>query len=230
MSENKFNVLLSFPRSGNTWVRYIVEYISKRPTCQSPIRMSSAGILNKKDVIGSEIDLGVDVSKKAILLKRHRFDFNWDDWNKDTCRLLFLIRDYREAIIRHAAASRKINDIKTINKCIEGYMHCLESFHNFDGDKQIIYYEDLILAPEKEVKKIAIFLNINDQKIIQQFFKHYNAHKAKSINYYKPGSMTKGNSNKLKWHSSRANKKTIDIIQNTIKNNQLYNKYLKRYG
>ncbi len=227
--EDKFNILLSFPRSGNTWVRYIAEFISKRPTCHSPIRFCVEGALNKKEVIGDKLDLGVDIKKRAILVKRHRFDYRWDDWSKHNCRLVLLIRDYREAILRHAFASRKDNNIKEINKCIEGYIHCLSSYDSFDGDKMLLYYENIILNPRKEIERLAKFIGFNKSKNVDVLFSNFKHHKRASLNYYEPGTMTGGEPGRLNWHSQRANSKIINKIEIDIKSNKLYNKYLKRY-
>src|SRR3989304_1536731 len=115
------NLLLSFPRSGNTWVRYIFEFITKQPTSQGIVNDCQDGIL-KEDCLSLKLNLGVDISKKCILIKRHRADFTWDSWTKDNCKLLFLLRDYKEAIIRH----NYNKDDHTIKDHVSNYIHCLD--------------------------------------------------------------------------------------------------------
>lgn len=225
---NKFNVLFSFPRSGNSWVRYIVEFISKRPTCHNPVKRAGEGYLQKSQVISSSVDLGVDISKKAILIKRHNFELDYDNWNKDTCRLVFLIRDYHEAILRHSKAAGTLSKIK---KWTGEYIKCISNYDQFDGDKILIYYEDLLINPKKEITKLCEFLDIEDSKHFGSFFKNYDRHKLTSSKYYVGGaSMTKGNVNSLSWHSDKANPIVISEIKKHIESNKnIYNKYLKRY-
>ena len=140
-----------------------------------------------------------------------------------------IIRDYKEAVIRHAAASRKIENVDEINKCLEGYIHCLQSYDEFDGEKIIIYYEDLMISPKEEVAKLMSFLEIDEREMFDAFFKKYSQHKQKSIRGYKPGSMTKGNPGK--WHTNKASAKINSLINRKIKvHKDLYKRYLKRYN
>lgn len=226
----KFNVLLSFPRSGNTWLRYAVEFISKRPTCQAPFRRCAAG-LEKKGAISSDLNLGVDTKEKAILVKRHRADFKWDTLTKENCRLVLLVRNYKEAVLRHAFASRKQDDEAELKKCIEGYLHCLHSYDKFDGDKLLIYYEDIITKPKAEIGRLIDFLGVARGKWFNEFFNNYQHHKNRSLKYYRPaGTMTRGDATKLMWHSQRAKPETLKIIEKGVKRDEIYLKYLKRYG
>jgi len=230
MSE-KFNILLSFPRSGNTWVRYIVEFISKRPTSQSVVERCTDGFLSKNDVISTDLNLGVDISKKTILIKRHSLKLNWDNWTKNNCRLVFLLRNYKEAILRHATALGKSNNISEINKNIVEYIDCLSSYDNFMGQKMCIYYEDLIINPKVEIQKLMTFLAIPHTKYFVEFFDTYTFHKNTCLQYYKPGTMTHGKIAKLGWHTQRANSVIVDQITTQVKYNEnLYLKYLRRYG
>lgn len=228
---DKFNVLLSFPRSGNTWIRYVAEFISKRPTSQATIKRCGEGFAEKTGVISTDLHLGVDVSKKVILIKRHSLEFDWDNWTKDNCRLVMLIRNYKEAILRHAEASNKTGDLKEINKHIAGYMHCLSSYDKFAGQKICIYYEDLILHPKREINRLMTFLGVPRTKHFIEFFNKYEHHKGQCLKYYKPGTMTQGRSTKLGWHTKRANPSILNKITKDIQSNKrLYSRYLKRYG
>jgi hypothetical protein len=227
----KFNVLLSFPRSGNTWIRYIVEFISKRPTSKAPVKRCGAGFLEKNGVISTDLNLGVDISKKVILIKRHTLTLNWDNWTKDNCRLVLLVRNYKEAILRHASAINKNRDVKEINKHIVEYIHCLSSYDRFAGQKILIYYEDLILKPKQEADRLVAFLGIPKGEHFEKFFDKYEYHKNRCLKYYKPGTMTHGKSSQLGWHTNRATPDIVTkITQDVQSNEKLYNKYLRRYG
>ncbi|MDP2685272.1 MAG: hypothetical protein Q8P20_09645 [bacterium] len=228
---DKFNVLLSFPRSGNTWLRYIMEFISKRPTCQAPAHRCVEGFAEKLGVVSSDLNLGVDITKKVILIKRHSFEYKWDDWTKANCRLVLLVRSYKEAILRHAFASKKSQDDAEIDKGIRTYMDCLSSYDAFNGQKICIYYEDLIINPKKNIGGLVDFLGVPKNEYYDIFFKDYEKHKEACLRYYKPGAMTRGKSNKMGWHSEHADPVILNRIMAGIRSNKrLYNKYLKRYG
>ena len=219
------NLLLSFPRSGNTWVRYIFECITKSPTSQGIVTDCQEGVF-KEDCLSSKLSLGADVNKKCILIKRHRADFPWDNWTKDNCKLLFLLRDYKEAIIRH----NYNQDDHTIESHVAGYIHCLEFYDKFDGEKKLINYEDLILDPRAEIYNMIRFLDIKFDDHYYEFFDNLVKHKNTSIMGY-GASTTKGNPKKLKMHAQAADVALINEIGKLVKSNtNLYKKYLKRYG
>ena len=220
----QFNILLSFPRSGNTWVRYVVELVSKQPTTQAPISKCAKGIV--KPAIGSDLNLGVDMTEKAILVKRHRADFEWDNFTKTNCRFVLLLRNYKEAILRHA----EHNESK-LDSCINNYIHCLSFYDAFDGEKIYLHYEDLLVDPQREFERLMTFLKVPINKNFSDFIKNYDYHKTASLKCYKPGTMTGGALNKLKWHTSQASPSVLNKIMKDIKaNKKLYAKYLKRYG
>jgi hypothetical protein len=220
----QFNILLSFPRSGNTWVRYVTEFVSKQPTTQAPIPKCIKGAI--KQAISADIDLGVDVTDKAILIKRHRADFVWDNFTKDNCRLVLLIRNYKEAILRHA----EHND-KKLDAGINNYIHCLSFYDAFKGDKIYLHYEDILVDPKREFGHLMTFLHVPINQYFSDFIHNYDYHKTQCLKYYKPGTMTGGTLNKLKWHTSQASPVILNKIMKDIKSNkELYSKYLKRYG
>ena len=83
--------LLSYPRSGNTWLRYCIEFLSKKPTA----------IPGSKNLGGNSIcevipNMGVDIKAHPICGKSH----NTLDLNKKH-KVIVLVRDYKEAIVRH---------------------------------------------------------------------------------------------------------------------------------
>ena len=74
------NILLSFPRSGNSWLRYCIESLSNQKT---------QGLGGRPHDIGRGIIPELRDSSKPILYKRHTTDeINTND------RLIFLIRNY----------------------------------------------------------------------------------------------------------------------------------------
>jgi hypothetical protein len=110
-------LLLSYPKSGNTWARYIAETISDRPTIgydvKLPIRHDYHNSLDHP--IYSRINIFGDhwsnndarqkfntfINNENILLKRH----TWDDKEAHTknayTKLILIVRNYKECLLRN---------------------------------------------------------------------------------------------------------------------------------
>jgi len=97
----------------------------------------------------------------------------------------------------------------------------------------LIYYEDLISFPEKSLKSILDFLEV-DSCNLSDFMDDYELHKQKGVSYYEKfieRSVTKGSQKKLTHHSSLADKNDLKVIRQRLENKYkvLSGKYLKRY-
>lgn len=126
--------IISYPRSGNTLVRTIIEYITGRPTnglCGKP---------DPKDVLQKPI-IHKD-STDYIAHKRH--DFNGVTPEDE---VIFILRDYKEAIIRHNEAPRGLPTIEQFESYTAGtqgdYIGLLRAFHKHSGYKCLVSYEEL---------------------------------------------------------------------------------------
>ena len=222
------NYLLSYPRSGNTWVRYFVEFISQQPT---------SGYKNASDkAIGSKIPIGVDLSKPVIMEKSHKFygkEYSPGD------KLVVLVRDYKECMVRHAAAeswkmsldekAKKKFDEETKGKNEKvDYVEVLMYYDEWPGEKILIYYEDLMLHPKREIKKIVEFLDLN-RKRMEVMFSNLEKHINSGIRVYHAGSQTKGKN--LKYHQGRIKPglRQYMINQMKTKHPDIYKKYLECY-
>jgi hypothetical protein len=220
--------LLSYPRSGNTWVRYIVEALSKRPT---------KGYGNKMDeAIGFRINIGVDLNAKPILEKSHKLYNNKKD-NKD--KLIVIIRNYKEVLIRHASSEpghesieikskRKFNnDTKGIQDEVD-YIEVIMSYDVWSGPKLLVYYDNLIDNPSVEINRIAEFLDINKKEALD-FISKYDYHVNRGIKSYHEKSYTNGKNNK--YHQNRVSKDLIDFMTLDLKKRHsvIFEKYLKRF-
>jgi len=187
------------------------------PDCQK-------GVL-KTDTLGLS-----DVMEKCIVIKRHRADNSWDDWNKDNTNLIFLLRDWREACLRHLTMEQRRNDDEII-KCTEGYIHCLRFYDQFGGNKLFVSYEDLIVKPLTQVTRILDFLSIEKGSTYNEFLENFEHHRRESIKAYAPGSSTFGVPQNLKYHVKMALPKLIKKIDNAVmQDRELYNKYLKNHA
>lgn len=218
----KDNLLLSFPRSGNTWVRYFMEFISRRPTSIGTVQDCQEGA-DKTDPLTLKHNFGIDVKQKCILIKRHRADHGWDSWTPDNALLVFLLRDPREAIIRHHHTGSSLND------CVEGYLHCLEFYDKFQGRKCFVGYEDLLKNPFVEITKVVEFLGVSKEDRFIEFFENFDFHRNNSVKGY-GASATGGDKNRIHMHKRRQPRLAAQIMSDLkSKNPELFDKYLSKY-
>lgn len=227
------NLLLSYPRSGNTWYRYCIEFLTKKPTLGY---QTNAAIKWDKKPIGNFVILGVDLNAKNILIKRHAIEMLHEDVDK----LILLIRDYKECIVRHNeligtpltidvlvnACSCKSTD-RHPHQIAKGYIRAIEYYDSFTKNKMIVYYEDLITDLQSVMKKSLTFLNEKDA-YLDSLIKNITFHENQCIDLYELSS-TKGKN--VKHHSKQMSSEERKEWDSFLLNNHeaLFNKYLKRY-
>lgn len=165
------NLLLSYPRSGNTWIRYIVEYLTKKPTIGYTIKGSAPWDIK---CLGSFIDLGVDLDADNILVKRHALNYLHEDVDK----LILIIRNYKEAIVKHVGKPLNINLLAQAN-----YMDLIQYYDQFASDKVLIYYEDLITDVKPILNQLLTLLEYDDSHV-ESFMKNLEKHKIQCLDLY----------------------------------------------
>lgn len=213
------NYIVSYPRSGNTWLRYIIEYLSNQPT---------NGLIdkpNKYDKLQKPLLINGD---NYIAYKLHSFDPKIT--NRD--KVILIIRNYKECIIRHNKDKRGY-DFELFQKHNQGkkddYIGMIKQYHHFNGEKMHIYYEDLIndYHLEKICYQLCQFLDIPDSEV-NNLLDNLESIKKNSLCLY-PRSKTKGkgpiyHSNLLK----KAEAISWDMYLH-INYPKLFELYLRRY-
>ena len=160
----KETILLSFPRSGNHWVRFGIEWMTKRPTlgCDDNPRdiPISKNIFEENPL--SEVSVG-----HPIATKHHYFK---PQWHKENVKILCIIRDYRECVFRHA----QFFDNADIYAHLRNWMVICRNITRFSGEKCIIYYEDLMSEEKRSDAWHAIgkFFNVDESTIAEFLSKH----------------------------------------------------------
>ena len=219
------NLLLSYPRSGNTWLRYSVECVTKKPT------IGYLGPLSAKfdnNPIGHFVDIGIDKSAKNIMTKRHAVEIIDEPIEK----LILVVRDYKEVIVRHRKMSPDVSLLKdscSSEGSTHNYIQLIDYFDKFEGDKIIIHYEDIITDIKSVLTNLVDFFGESDE-YIEDFMNKIEIHKMNSIGIYGPGgSETKGKS--LKHHSNKMTSEQKGEWDSFLKLEfpDLFDKYLKRY-
>jgi len=209
------NYLLSLPRSGNHWVRFILEWFSESPSMcltndDKPL------CLNFKNPNPLS---HVKINNKPIIHKAHFLKHIVSTNGK----LILLLRNYKECIIRHK------NRIKPQD--LDEYMGLIKLYDRWDNEKRlIIYYEELLQQPKKVIEEILSFMELKNERL-DYFIDNYDTLFNSSVNFYnrKETSFSKGSD--LSYHTKNyPNKEEIIMSDKYMKNNyKEFIEYFKEY-
>lgn len=218
------NWLVSYPRSGNTWYRYCIEYLSKCPTKGYDHKLKG-GKKTIDEPLCNFATNHVNLKNDFILVKRHELP-NMEEDDK----VILLLRNPKEVIIRHFRSMPQKDINHVLNAQVDWYFSIIRGFDSINKQKMVVYYEDLITNIAPVLKKSIQFLDISDA-YYQPFMDSIGKHRAQGLKVYgnQFPSMTKGR--KVLFHSNSVNKDVTKKIENRLKEKspELYTKYLGRY-
>jgi len=119
MSHQRNNYLVSYGHSGNTWARYIVEFLTKKPTHgHRAFSISERG----------DNFLDIDLDAKPLLIKRHTLE---DVTDKDY--FILLLRDPSECI----------KGDQDVHKEFLKYYSLIKGYDAHKGPKSVMFYDEL---------------------------------------------------------------------------------------
>jgi len=207
--------ILSYPRSGMNWTRYIIQHIY-------PENITEAGNLNFiHDHLVEELP-STDLPL-VFCLRDYR-----------EC----VIRNTREyqcvpVIDNSELTWEQLIDIDHAKSESDpggtmcNYMVNLGIYDAWKGKKFMIRYEDMISKPNDLIAELAWFLGVYPGEFLEQYDFHYN----NSINEYnnRHGSYTRGGT--VRFHQDLMSTEHIELLDEKIKsfNPNLFDKYLKQY-
>ena len=155
---NKFDHtgLWSYPSAGNTWVRFIIEYITGCPSCGCPPQKPEGFPLCLRVIRTTRPSAlaHVDMNRPFIVYKSH-IPYPIEK----SSSIILLVRNFYEYIAR----SRFNNTL---------YLRLIVSYDHFKGKKMLIYYEDLLTNPKTEIYKLKCFFN-SPEKHYRSFINRY---------------------------------------------------------
>ena len=183
--------LLSFMGSGNTWMRYCIEYVTKRPT----LEMRSEKITKINCPLGYWFDLQTDYDKDPIW-KVHHVDYmkamGTFDPTKET--LIVIVRNYKEVLTRMFSILSERNKGKSLtdpkaedmfnNTLTMQYLQILKLYDQWPQERRfMIYYKYLIRNPEQTLKSLLAFLQ-EPPIYLDAFIACYQEHKKACLGMY----------------------------------------------
>lgn len=157
-----FGTLLSYPRSGNHWLRFIIEYISSSPT------LGHLGDINDISIHQNEFTDNTilrHVAGKPILLKAH----NTHKIPKPQKPIIFILRHPYDAIPRHAFLRLSNNDTTPLEEHVKSYMSLIDFVEAHKGQVSIVMYDDLVKNPASVARCVFKFLQIENDHYLRKF-------------------------------------------------------------
>ena len=108
-------------------------------------------------------------------------------------KVVLLVRDYRECILRHHRDIWSAYPDPTTLLMDEGleqpplwYIRNLQAFNRFQGDKLLLYYEDLVQEPLSTLSQLASFLALDPSRTAA-FLQNIKTHESASVQAYNRG-------------------------------------------
>jgi len=170
-------LILSYPRSGSTFVRYIIEHFTKRPTRGPP---TSTNLVDSPRIEKYK-------NEKPVAFKIHGEDALHQEYIhamlKRNIPLIFLMRNPMEMFPRHTGQERAYTiasepPVPPLSADIAYFFENIKTYELYEGKKQIFYYEDLVEKPAYVIKQLCEFLNVDtngaeQRKFMDNFEEHF---------------------------------------------------------
>lgn len=146
---NKENILLSYPRSGNHLCRFMIELLSEIPTfgCKD----NPKDIELYKNTYTENIPFNI---KKSYDINNCFYKYHTINKNHETNKLILIIRNPLEIFARF------YENLNT--ELFDTYFDNIDYFENFNGDKLLLYYEDILTDKISFINTLYSFLNLNN--------------------------------------------------------------------
>lgn len=197
--------LLSFPRSGNTWLRYCLEFLTHRPS------LVYHGFLQElQRPLGWSAHIPIDHKLAPIIKVHQQCEMPLCDSkaiqrapNPDIDTLILVLRNPKECFARRTYYSWDdliSNPTAGIGYSVISYFENIVFFETWpEHMRLLIYYEDLILDPRATLTRILTFLH-EPLTHLDAFMDTYKEQKQKCLALY-PGSTSHGND--ILFHSKK---------------------------
>lgn len=228
------NLLLGYPRSGNNWMRYIIEYFSDySTTCIPPVMVGAGNTPNRNPFHLIIDDISSENKTKDVLFYHSHGKVTGENvlpYLTDDYKLIMVVRNYKECLVRHnfPNPNQPIN-LDALETQKDKYLTILKDYHEYQGEKIILYYEDFI---DKELLKDTVtslcdFLGVKE--IDESFFNDLAKHINNSKSLYNKADDTKSDGTKF-FHSKRLTTDQMkDMDKSIVANHKELCLYLSRY-
>jgi len=210
-------MILSYPRSGNHLTRFIIEYISSRPTMGCYNSLSDTPINERFHGDRKTLE-HVSKNKNFIAYKFHKnpfFDFIFN-------KRIIIIRDWRDAITSHAKKGSDHSE-DFIRKTSKSY---IDIIRNIKENDLVVDYKELLNDRKKVCLEIFEYLNLKDDEYFNKLLENidYLYDEAAKSPINKPVSNKNQDYYKNDELREKIEKIFIDLLKRESK--ELYNNYV----
>lgn len=205
--------LISFPKSGNTWLRYLLAYSIWPERAKISMEEMARLIPSYSDTVQLNDKESPCNSLSSRIIKEHCLYTEALVQAAQIKKVIYLCRDGRDAVLSywHFCNQRdgsKVSFSNFIKSSAKKEMYGPWAEHingwvnQYDGELLIVKYEDMLLDPAKELKKVLVFSGflrsdaIIDSAVDKASFKSlkkmekkggFNKGKLTSINFFREG-------------------------------------------
>ena len=230
--------LLSFPCSGNTWSRYCIESIVKRPTTFYDFNsIQDPKMKLPNSPFGEIFDIDTDFSLPFVYKHHTTVGLTGEP-------IIMILRHPLECILSANGlyfSGQNIKDLEPSQKTIlldsfHSLVRNIKYFEELENKKLLIYYEDLLSFPEEQLRKISNFLSngTDIEPALHDFMEQYTLHQQRIVDFYSNYSIKKvstGSKKKLIFHRLKLSEKLRKHCLKELKeiDPAIWTKYLSRY-
>lgn len=221
--------LMSYPRSGNHWTMYIIEYFCQRTD------------LYERPVTGDHTYVGVPLYQESLFeeedLQRNIIKVHCPK-NNSKFPMIFILRNFKEVLARHLCdpAEKPENICNRIKLAITNrdyYFSNIKVFDEMDPEERLlVYYEDLLDFPAREITRIVTFLSGEcDSSRVKEFCLNLEEHQRRGLRHYqynKPVSYLADHRRHTHQLSVESLRKLDRMVEEMYP--ELWDKYLSRYA
>ena len=184
--------LISYPRSGNTFTRYMLEILTGYESLGYPAGGPGGthDLMVSNNKVAGLIGQGRTVNESGLIVKRHQ----WTTSKGSTA--ILLLRDPIDSFLRHKGPGEpgydQLNEWLSGNDKVHGYFFKnVQSYIDYSGSKLVVHYEDMATRPQEYFTQLLNFVD-NPVTTTKQFMEKYNEHFAACRAHYWGGSKSSG--------------------------------------
>jgi len=155
-------VLLSFPRSGNHAVRYLLESASGRPTLGAADREDRIFPSGLHDLpLFLRLRLGRVQARVPVAVKRHKL-YGHDNFQ----RLIYLERPIVEAVLSQCRGMSDVEFENHVEEMVEWWLKLRETYESWRLEHRLkVAYQDIVTQKARSFQAILEFVGLSPSKI-----------------------------------------------------------------
>ena len=209
---NSFIWISSYPRSGNTWLRFIILDLIFNKKNKSSYANEYVPDIHKLTSDGKYVHPKYLIFDKEILFKNQIFIKNHflysEEFRDNTSKIIYILRnplDVLTSLLNFylVSESKKNNfiDFFTKNRTYPGFIKCgfgtwenhFHSWNNTEFETLFLTYENLLTNPKNNIKKISDFLGLDvNEDRIDEIYRNTKFNNLKKIEEYERKNKTVG--------------------------------------